>query len=75
MQLFHGNFIIVSQRFILNTFLMKPKVTFERISLNFVRGLDVHGLIVPRGVEPHQLCHRDRHPHRVRLLRLHDVRH
>ena len=59
---------------------MKPKVTFERISLSFVPdqagpGLDVHGLIVPRGVEPNQLCDRDRHPHRVRPLGLHDVRH
>ena len=35
--------------------------------------LDVHGLVVPGYVIPHQLGHRDRHPHRVALLGLHDV--
>ena len=35
--------------------------------------LDVHSLVVPGYVVPHQLRHRDRHPHRVALLGFHDV--
>ena len=35
--------------------------------------LDVHGLVVPGYVVPHQLRHSDGHPHRVALLGFHDV--
>ena len=34
---------------------------------------DVDGAIGPGDVVSHQLGHRDRHPHRVALLRVHDV--
>ena len=50
---------------------MKPTLHIELVSLS----LDVHGLIVPRGVKPHQLRHRDGQPHRVGPLGLHDVSH
>jgi len=45
----------------------------ETLAARVSRGSDVDGAIGPGHVVSHQLSHRDRHPHRVAPLRVHDV--